>query len=140
MRVSLRGREANTKSEHRTESHYIGECWVDTVLADPTDETPWDRTDETIRVYSVFFQPGHRTDWHYHSKGQFLYVTSGEGRVANDKGQCATICAGDWVYIPAGERHWHGAGPDNFFQNFVISMGDIVYDDRVEDDQYNAGF
>lgn len=139
MQVSHGGRQAGVKSEHRTKGNYTGECWVDTILEHPVGEGKT-RGEDTIRIYSVFFQPGHRTDWHHHTQGQYLYVTGGEGRIANDKGESAVLRAGDWAYVPAGERHWHGAGPGNFFQNVVISLGQLIYDEKVNDEEYNRGF
>jgi len=136
------GMEPHMQSEHRTaresQGHYTGECWVDTILETPVGQGPA-RTDETIRVYSVFFTPGDRTDWHIHSKGQFIFVTGGEGRMGNEN-ECSTVRAGDCVYFGPNERHWHGASPDHFLMNIVISMGTLVYDHPVTDEQYTRGF
>jgi quercetin dioxygenase-like cupin family protein len=61
----------------------------------------------------VTFEPGARTAWHTHPLGQTLYVISGIGRVQALGGPIREIRAGDAVWIPPGEKHWHGAAPSN---------------------------
>ena len=58
---------------------------------------------------SVTFEPGARTAWHTHPLGQTLIVTSGAGRVPRWGGPVEEIRPGDVVWIPPGEKHWHGA-------------------------------
>jgi quercetin dioxygenase-like cupin family protein len=59
----------------------------------------------------VSFAPGARTAWHTHPLGQTLYVVSGCGRAQSWSGPVREIRAGDIVWIPPGEKHWHGAAP-----------------------------
>ena len=56
----------------------------------------------------VQFGAGARTKPHRHSSDQLLYVVSGIGKVGAG-GEEHVISAGDFVMIPAGEDHWHGA-------------------------------
>lgn len=56
----------------------------------------------------VRFTPFARTHWHSHAVGQTLYVTEGEGFVVNREGQVIRMRAGDTVWTPPGEEHWHG--------------------------------
>ena len=58
---------------------------------------------------SVTFEPGSRTAWHTHPLGQTLIVTAGCGLVQRLDGPIEEIRPGDVVWIPAGEKHWHGA-------------------------------
>jgi quercetin dioxygenase-like cupin family protein len=58
---------------------------------------------------SVTFDPGARTAWHTHPLGQHLVVTAGCGRVQRWGGPTEEIRPGDVVWIPPGEKHWHGA-------------------------------
>lgn len=60
---------------------------------------------------SVTFEPGARTAWHTHPVGQILIVTAGVGRVQRENGPVEEIRAGDVVWFPPGEKHWHGAAP-----------------------------
>jgi quercetin dioxygenase-like cupin family protein len=58
---------------------------------------------------SVTFEPGARTAWHTHPLGQTLIVTAGCGLVQRWGDQIEEIHPGDVVWIPPGEKHWHGA-------------------------------
>ena len=62
-----------------------------------------------VRVASISFEPGARTHWHTHPLGQTLYVTSGAGCVQVWGEPVRKIRAGDTVWFPPGEKHWHGA-------------------------------
>ena len=79
-----------------------------TVWQDPIVEAP---TPARIRATRVGFEPGARTAWHTHPLGQTLHVVMGCGRVQTWGGPVQEIRAGDTVWIPPGEKHWHGAGP-----------------------------
>ncbi len=57
----------------------------------------------------VTFEPGARTAWHTHPLGQTLIVTSGCGWVQKLGEAREEIRPGDIVWIPPGEKHWHGA-------------------------------
>ena len=57
----------------------------------------------------VTFEPGGRTAWHTHPAGQILIVTGGRGWVQSEGQPRYEVTAGDAVWIPAHERHWHGA-------------------------------
>lgn len=59
----------------------------------------------------VTFEPGARTSWHAHPYGQTLIITDGSGRVQRWGGPIERVGAGDVVWFPAGEKHWHGAAP-----------------------------
>ena len=80
-----------------------------TVIQDPIVEAP---EPARIRAVRVTFLPGGRTNWHTHPLGQTLYVVSGVGRFQTEGEQVVEIKAGDTIWIPPGERHWHGAAPD----------------------------
>jgi quercetin dioxygenase-like cupin family protein len=69
---------------------------------------------------AVTFEPGARTAWHTHPLGQTLVVTSGCGRVQRWDGSVEEIRPGDVVWIPPGEKHWHGAGPTTAMTHLAI--------------------
>jgi quercetin dioxygenase-like cupin family protein len=125
MKVS-RGRE-NRKS-NRGADHFTGGVWQDTLL---------DNEGAGTRVYAVFFEPGSRTHWHSHENGQVLYVTAGEGRVGTGDG-VETVRAGDLVHAPAGEEHWHGAGPDSVLLHVAVSLGATRWGGEVSAEDYSA--
>lgn len=66
-----------------------------------------DQSDE-LRVQFARFDAGGRNLPHTHGFDQALLITEGEGILATDDKQ-HRVTAGDFVLVPAGERHWHGA-------------------------------
>jgi quercetin dioxygenase-like cupin family protein len=84
------------------------ENFTGTVLQDPiiTQQAP-----ARLVANRVAFEPGARTAWHSHPLGQTLYVISGVGRVQTKGGPLREIRPGDVVWIPPGEKHWHGGAP-----------------------------
>ncbi len=62
-----------------------------------------------IATALVTFEPGARTAWHTHPLGQTLIVTAGCGWTQREGGPVEAIRAGDVVWFPPGEKHWHGA-------------------------------
>ena len=69
---------------------------------------------------SVTFEPGARTTWHTHPLGQTLIVTSGCGRAQRWGGPVEEIRAGDVIWFPPGEKHWHGAAPTTAMTHIAI--------------------
>lgn len=68
----------------------------------------------------VNFGKGVRNKFHTHSSDQVLIVTSGAGYVATDK-ETRRVTVGDVVLVPAGEKHWHGAGPESDFSHISLT-------------------
>lgn len=91
---------------------------------------------------SVTFEPGARTVWHRHPRGQTLIVTAGTGRVGRDGNAVETIRPGDVVRIAPGERHWHGAGPDTAMTHIAIQEAEdgkvVDWLDPVGDRDYRG--
>jgi len=73
-------------------------------------------------VTGVVFAPGARTVPHTHSVDQILYAVSGSGQVSLD-GVVHRLRPGDWVVIPAGTHHWHGATDDDEFVQMALKAG-----------------
>jgi len=70
------------------------------------------------------FGIGGRLNWHTHDSEQILYVTEGRGIVATvDKEY--VITPGLVVYIPAGEKHWHGASDESAMTHLNIQKAGI---------------
>jgi 4-carboxymuconolactone decarboxylase len=91
---------------------------------------------------SVTFQPGARTDWHSHPRGQILIITAGSGRVQRWGDPVEEIRPGDVVRIPAGAKHWHGASPQASMTHIAISEhrdgSTVQWMEQVTDEQYNG--
>jgi quercetin dioxygenase-like cupin family protein len=95
---------AGSRPTHRAPSeHFTGTVWQDPIIA---AEAP-----ARIVAARVSFEPGARTNWHTHPLGQTLYVISGIGRFQTKGGPVQEIRPGDVVWIPPGEKHWHGGSP-----------------------------
>ena len=110
------------------------------VRIDPLFDAP-----APARVFGAFvtFEPGARTAWHAHALGQTLIVTAGCGRVQRWGGPIEEICPGDVVWIPPGEKHWHGAAPTTAMTHIAIvektEENSTGWMEKVNDEQYLAG-
>src|SRR5438093_11387253 len=90
----------------------------------------------------VTFEPGARTAWHTHPLGQTLIVTQGVGLVQRWGGPIQEIRPGDVVWIPAGEKHWHGATPATGMSHVAIGEQldgkSVDWLEKVSDAQYGS--
>ncbi len=93
-----------------------------------------------VRALRVTFEPGARTAWHTHPLGQTLYVLNGIGLMGLRNKAPQIINAGDTVWIPPGEEHWHGASAANSMTHIAIQeeLNDSVAEwlEKVSDKQY----
>jgi len=115
------------------------EYFTGTVRIDPLFQAP-----EPARVMgaAVTFEPGARTAWHTHPLGQTLVVTAGSGLVQSWEGHVREIWPGDVVWIPPGEKHWHGAKATTAMTHIAIQEqlnGKAVdWMEKVSDELYQA--
>lgn len=114
------GRADGAVSEQRS-STFSGVVWADPIMP----------TTDTVTIANVSFSPGGRTYWHTHAQGQILQVTSGSGWVCVEGGEPQKIRQGDVVWIPANERHWHGAGTDSYMVHTATSLGKTMWEEEV---------
>lgn len=91
---------------------------------------------------TVTFEPGARTVWHTHPLGQTLIVTAGCGRVQSWGGPIEEIRPGDVVWLPPGEKHWHGAAPTTAMTHVAIveqlDGKNTDWMEKVSDEQYQG--
>ena len=110
-----------------------------TVWQDPIVEAP---EPARVRAVKVTFEPGARTAWHTHPLGQTLHLISGVGLIGLRDDHPKIINAGDTVWIPPNEDHWHGATPTNSMTHIAIqeSMNGTVANwlEKVADPEYNS--
>jgi quercetin dioxygenase-like cupin family protein len=89
---------------------------------------------------TVTFEPGARTAWHTHPLGQTLIVTAGCGWAQREGGPVEEIRAGDVVWFPPDERHWHGATATTAMSHIALQErldGETVkWLDHVTEEQY----
>ena len=108
-----------------------------TVWQDPIVEAP---APARIRSARVAFEPGARTAWHTHPLGQTLHVVHGIGHVQAKGGPVRVIRAGDTVFIPPDEKHWHGATATTAMTHIAIAEAldgkSVDWLEQVSDEQY----
>jgi quercetin dioxygenase-like cupin family protein len=112
--------------------YFTGNVWQDPIIE--ADEPA------RVRALRVSFEPGARTAWHTHPLGQTLHVISGVGLMGLRNEAPQLIKAGDTVWIPPDEEHWHGASATNSMTHIAIqeALDGSVADwlDKVPDDEY----
>jgi quercetin dioxygenase-like cupin family protein len=101
---------------------------------------PRDKNNDFV-MGSVTFEPGARTNWHTHPKGQVLIVTEGEG-FYQEKGKPAQpLKKGDVVNIPENIEHWHGASATSQFVHIALTNfkgeENVVWLQPVSEQEYN---
>jgi quercetin dioxygenase-like cupin family protein len=126
MRI-VRGRADGGRSEQRSAT-FTGTAWLDPVLP----------ATDGVTINNVFFTPGSHTHWHWHESGQILHVTAGSGLVCAWGERPQRLLPGDTVWVPAGERHWHGAAPDSYMIHTAVSLGTTSWLDPVAAEEYAA--
>jgi len=72
-----------------------------------------------FRAAIVSFPKGVRNKLHIHDHEQILFVTDGRGIVANEFEE-REVGPGDLIFIPAGEKHWHGATESSSFSHLYV--------------------
>jgi quercetin dioxygenase-like cupin family protein len=110
---------------------FTGDVWLDSIVQ-PHDHS-------SLNVAAVRFTPDARTAWHSHEGGQTLYVTEGRGLVQTRGEPVVELRAGDTVWTPDGEEHWHGAAQDHFMTHLSLTEGTPTWGDHVTDDEYRGG-
>lgn len=118
--------------EKVTNDNFTGTVWVN--YLSETD------TIHNVNIGSVTFEPGARTNWHYHKGGQILLVTEGKG-LYQEKGKPVEIInKGDVMKCPPDIEHWHGATPDEAMTHIAIGtntdIGGAVWLQPVTDEEY----
>lgn len=121
------------KGEKVVSENFTGTVWLN-YLAE-TD------TVHNVNIGSVTFEPGARTNWHFHKGGQILLVTEGKG-LYQEKGKTIEIInKGDVVKCPPNIEHWHGATSKDTMTHIAIgtntNIGGAVWLKAVTDEEYN---
>ncbi len=131
MDIHLAGSRATRRAPKES---FTGAVWQDPIAEAPAPAR--------LRAGRVSFEPGARTNWHTHPLGQTLYVISGVGRVQAKGGPIREIHPGDVVWIPPGEKHWHGASPTNAMTHIAMQEAldgsHVTWMEPVTDEEYSA--
>jgi quercetin dioxygenase-like cupin family protein len=114
--------------------NFTGTVWQDPIIMTPAPAH--------LNSARVSFEPGARTAWHTHPLGQTLYVISGIGRVQAEGGPIREIRPGDNVWIPPGEKHWHGASPTSAMVHIAMQESldgnHVTWLEHVTNEQYGG--
>ena len=121
------------KGEKVVSENFTGTVWLN-YLAE-TD------TVHNVNIGSVTFEPGARTNWHFHKGGQILLVTVGKGQYQEKGKPIEIINKGDVVKCPPNIEHWHGATSKDTMTHIAIgtntNIGGAVWLKAVTDEEYN---
>jgi quercetin dioxygenase-like cupin family protein len=119
-------------SESGPEDYFTGTVRIDPVVAPPEPAR--------VRAATVTFEPGARTAWHTHPLGQTLVILSGAGLAQSEGEKVRALRPGDTVWIPPGEKHWHGAAPDCAMTHLAIQEAQdgspVTWLEQVSDADY----
>jgi quercetin dioxygenase-like cupin family protein len=114
--------------------YFTGTVWQDPIIV---TQAP-----ARLVVNRVSFEPGARTNWHSHPLGQTLYVIAGVGRFQTKGESVREIRPGDVVWIPAGEKHWHGGAPTTGMTHLAMQEAldgnTATWMEPVTDAEYSA--
>ena len=103
-------RISDIEAQETTDKIFRGKVSIQRIIGESRDE---------LRVIVVNFSPGGGNAFHTHTSAHILYVTEGTGIVATENEEI-TVTPGTIIFIPAGERHWHGATKDTSFSHIAI--------------------
>ncbi len=121
------------KGEKVVSENFTGTVWLN-YLAE-TD------TVHNVNIGSVTFEPGARTNWHFHKGGQILLVTEGKGQYQEKGKPIEIINKGDVVKCPPNIEHWHGATSKDTMTHIAIgtntNIGGAVWLKAATDEEYN---
>jgi quercetin dioxygenase-like cupin family protein len=74
-------------------------------------------------IRQVNFDTGVKNKFHTHTIEQILIISEGKGIVATEKEEII-VGPGDIIFIPAGEKHWHGAAKGSTFSHLYVMSPD----------------
>lgn len=121
------------KGKKVTNNNFRGSAWL-TMLVE--NDTLYD-----TQIGNVTFEPGARTNWHYHKGGQILLVIEGKGYYQVKGKRKQIIKKGEVVKCPPNIIHWHGATPNDTLIHVAISTntskGSVVWLEPVNEEEYN---
>ncbi|WP_226439392.1 MULTISPECIES: cupin domain-containing protein [unclassified Pseudomonas] len=131
MAISRNGDQASTMG---APANFVGNVRIDPLFAA--------RAPSTVSAGAVTFQPGARSAWHTHPRGQTLIVTAGTGWVQQVGGEKIVIKPGDVIWTPPGVKHWHGATATTGMTHMAIQEAvdgkNVEWMEPVTEAQYEA--
>ena len=84
------------------------------------------------------FEPGARSAWHSHDKGQLLLVEQGRMRTQKRGQAVKELGVGESDYTGPNLVHWHGAAPGQALVQINVGFGgETKWLEKVTDAEYN---
>ena len=119
-------REETRSCRRGPEAWFSGIVWLDEVI-----------TSSILVATRVSFEPGARTAWHTHPRGQALRIEHGICHIQLRGEPVQELGAGDSVWIEPNEVHWHGAAPGRTMVHLAMQASDdngvdVVWLEHVE--------
>lgn len=117
---------------------FVGNVWF-SPIAQPHEPG------QDMVVGVVRFEPGSRSAWHSHVKGQYLHVIAGVGRFGTRDGHIIEVHPGQTIYTPPGEEHFHAAADGTFMEHIaMLQIGEdpatsTIWAEHITDEQYQGG-
>lgn len=122
------------KGQQGPKDYFTGTTWVGMLLAKGKNND--------FSIGNVTFEPGARTNWHTHPKGQILLVTEGKGWYQEKGKPAQEIKKGDVINIPENIEHWHGAAANSHLVHIAISIykddENVIWLKPVTDKEYES--
>jgi len=90
-----------------------------------------------LTVARRHFEPGARSAWHSHDKGQLLLVEEGRMRTQKRGQAVKELGVGESDYTGPNLVHWHGAAPGQALVQINVGFGgETKWLDKVTDAEY----
>lgn len=127
-------REDDVTAAAADPARFTGGVWRSEILPSLAGEGE----EPGLRAHRFTYPPEARSAWHTHDGEQALYVVAGRGLVQRWGDSAATaIGPGDWVHVQPGEKHWHGAAPDDTLVHLAVTAnGGTEWHEPVTDEDY----
>ena len=93
-----------------------------------------------VRAARIHFEPGARTKWQVHERGQILICEEGVARTQVKGHPVQELHPGDTAYVPGGVPHWHGAAAGQSTTLFSVDLnaGQTKWLDAVTEAEYKS--
>ena len=122
----------------------LGAVWTGRAQQPPTGATSSRFTGTSTQMESKDlsiarrrFEPGARTYWHSHDRGQLLMVEQGRMRLGKRGEPLRELGVGESDYTLPNIVHWHGAAPDQALVQINAGFGGAAkWFEEVTQDQY----
>ena len=122
------------RGEKLSNEYFTGNAYLTQLLAKDSNNN--------FAMGSVTFEPGARTNWHTHPRGQVLIVIEGQGWYQEKEKPAQVIKKGDVINIPENVEHWHGASADTGMNHIALTNYEaeknVVWLRAVSTEEYMA--